>query len=361
VTAAGGAIRSEVFGELDGRAVSIYTLTSPSGVEARICELGATLVGLRVPDRAGRLADVVLGFDDLASYAVPGRYFGCVVGRVANRIAGAHFVLDGREHALTANHGRHHLHGGARGFGGEVWRGEPMESAAGTALHLRRRSPDGEEGYPGAVEVAVVYTLGGDGDLRFEFAATTDRATPINLSQHAFWNLAGHDAGDVLGHSLEIAASRYTPAGAELIPTGAIAAVAGTPFDFRRARRLGPAIDELAQAGMSSADVRGFDVNYVLDGAAGELALAARLVAPGGARAMEVWTTAPGLQLYTGNFLSGFAGKRGARYDRHAGLCLETQAFPDAIHHQGERGWPSIVLEPGETYRQSTVHRFLAR
>ena len=322
--------------------MSLFTLVSPSGLVAMISELGATLVELQVPDRRGRRVDVVLGFDRLERYLEDGHYFGCVVGRVANRIAGARFTLEGREHALSLNHGRHHLHGGTRGFSRVIWGAEAQAWSTEPSLLLRYRSPDGEDGYPGALDASVVYTLTADCGLRVDFTATADRATIVNLSQHTYWNLAGHDSGSVLDHQLEIAAARYTPADAELIPTGTIAPVAGSPFDFTSERRI----------------ASGYDVNFVLDGAVGTLRRAATLRAPDGVRSMEVWTTEPGLQLYTGDNLSNVAGKRGAVYGKHAGLCLETQHFPDSIHHQGENGWPTIVLRPGETYRHVVEYRF---
>jgi aldose 1-epimerase len=322
--------------------MSLFTLVSPSGLVAMISELGATLVELQVPDGRGRRVDVVLGFDRLERYLEDGHYFGCVVGRVANRIAGARFTLDGREHALSLNHGRHHLHGGTGGFSRAIWRAEVHAWSAEPALLFRYRSADGEDGYPGALDASVVYTLTLDGGLRVDFTATADRTTIVNLSQHTYWNLAGHDSGSVLDHQLEIAAQRYTPADAELIPTGAIAPVAGGPFDFTSERRV----------------ASGYDVNFVLDGPAGTLRRVATLRAPDGARTMEVWTTEPGLQLYTGDNLSNVTGKRGAIYGKNAGLCLETQHFPDSIHHQGENGWPSIVLRPGETYRHVVLYRF---
>jgi aldose 1-epimerase len=346
-----GVTRGE-HGAIAGRTVALFTLAGPGGLEATISELGATIVSLRVPGRDGRRDDVVLGFDRVESYAAPGHYLGCVVGRVANRIAAGRFELDGREHSLSINHGRHHLHGGAGGFSRAIWRGEPVGTVEAPGVRLALQSPDGEDGYPGAVEVSVVYTLAATandplrGELRMDFTATTDRATIVNLSQHSYWNLAGHDAGTVLDHHLAIAASRYTPADAELIPTGEIVPVAGTVFDLTRPRRIGDA------AGGN------YDVNFVLDGTAGTLRRAANLAHPDSGRSMEVWTTEPGLQLYTGVNLAATGGKGGATYGRHAGLCLETQHFPDSIHHEGEPGWPSIILRPGRAYRHSSVHHF---
>jgi aldose 1-epimerase len=352
VTSDGTIIERGRHGTLAGRDVGLYTLALPGGLEATISELGATIVSLVVPDRDGDRTDVVLGFDRLESYAAPGHYLGCVVGRVANRIAHGRFTLDGREHTLTINHGRHHLHGGAGGFSRAIWRAEPASAGSSPGLRLRYQSSNGEDGYPGALEAIVVYTLMAPdrerslGELRMDFTATTDRATIVNLSQHSYWNLAGPDAGTVLDHHLAIAASRYTPADAELIPTGEIVPVAGTVFDFTRPRR----IDDAAGGN--------YDVNFVLDGTAGALRRAATLAHPGSGRSMEVWTTEPGLQLYTGGNLAATGGKGGATYGRHAGLCLETQYFPDSIHHKGEPGWPSIILRPGRAYRHSSVHRF---
>jgi len=366
------AVERSEHGQVAGQPVSLFTLTAPNGVVLRASELGATIVELHVPDRDGRPADVVLGLASIARYVESGLYFGCVVGRVANRIAGASFSLDGREHALTVNHGRHHLHGGTGGFSRAHWRGEVVlaPDGASAALRFSYRSHDGEDGYPGTLDASVVYRLvaagagrgdgAGAGEIHFDYDATVDRATIVNLSQHSYWNLAGHDARDILDHRLTLDASRYTPADAELIPTGAIAPVAGGPYDFTRERGIGDAIEELAASHASdpTPPPRGFDVNYVIDGEPPALRRAATLRHPGSGRVMEVWTTEPGIQLYTGNFLDGIAGKRGAVYGRHAALCLETQRFPDSIHHEGEPGWPSVVLRPGERYRHHTVHRF---
>jgi aldose 1-epimerase len=309
---------------------------------------GATLTDLLVPDRDGLQADVVLGFDQFARYPVDSPYFGCTVGRVANRISGARFGLDGADYRLAANDGPNHLHGGQVGFDKAVWRAEAAAEAGSQVLRLVHRSPAGDEGYPGNLDVSVTYRLALDGALSLEYEATTDAPTLVNLTNHSYFNLAGK--GDILGHILTLYASRYTEPDAQLTPTGRILPVAGTPLDFRRPAAVGGRLARL--------DIGGYDHNYVIDGGPDPLALAAELYEPGSGRAMEVLTTKPGIQLYTGNFLDGLAGKGGAVYQRHAALCLETQYFPDAIHHPA---FPSPVLRPGQTYRHTTVHRFSCR
>jgi len=328
-----------------GEDVARYTLTNHRGSRARLITLGATLTELWVPDRDGRLGDVVLGFDALEAYERDDRYFGCTVGRVANRIAGASFSLDGIEHALAANHGPHHLHGGRVGFDKAVWTARELEDRAGPALRLSHRSPDGEEGYPGAVDVSVTFRLD-DGDaLSIEYRAKTDAPTPVNLTNHSYWNLSG--AGDVLAHGLVLHAEHFTEVDAELIPTGRIAPVAGTPLDFRHAKAIGRDI-----AGLEP----GYDHNLVLaDGARAAPAPAVEVSDPASGRRIRMSTTEPSVQLYTANYLDGVAGKGGAVYGRHAGLCLEAQHFPDAVH---QPHFPSVVLRPGETYRQVTVYDF---
>jgi aldose 1-epimerase len=334
----------------DGAAVDLYTITNAHGSVARVATYGATLTELWVPDRDGRLADVVLGFDRLEPYLAAPFYMGATLGRVANRIAGGRFTLDGRDYALATNRAPHHLHGGTRGFDKRVWGARPLAGDNGVAFDYT--SPDGEEGYPGTLRVTVTYTLTDDDALRVDYAATTDRATPINLSNHSFFNLAG--AGTVLDHVLTLQAHRYTPVDATLIPTGALAPVEGTPLDFTRPTRVGARIDALGAT-------NGYDHNFVLDGGTsggGTLALAARLEEPTSGRVLEVWTTEPGLQLFTGNRFDGtLTGAGGHLLERHAGLSLETQHFPDAVHHPE---FPSVVLRPGTTFRSTTVYRFTA-
>ncbi|MDX1384491.1 MAG: aldose epimerase family protein, partial [Thermoanaerobaculia bacterium] len=309
------------WGEVDGVSANLYTLRNRNGLVARVTDFGAILVALEVPDRDGRLADVVLGFDTVDDYATRNDpHLGSTVGRYANRIALGRFSLDGREYELATNNGRHHLHGGVRGFDRVAWRGEALETAAGPAVRLTYRSVDGEEGYPGNLDVTVIYTLTHADELRIEMTATTDAPTLVNLAHHSYWNLAGHDSGDIRDHRLRIAADRYTPTDDEMIPTGELAPVEGTPFDLREPQRLGDRLEELER--FRSRDPSGFDENFVLGGSdpagAGpaELRLAAVLEDPASGRVMEVETNQPGVQLYTGNFLSGLPGKGGAVYDK---------------------------------------------
>ena len=339
----------------DGQRVQLFTLASASGVEARIMTLGGTIVSLHVPDREGALADVVLGYDSAEAYGDPRTpYFGALIGRYANRIAKGRFALDGVEYQLALSQPPNALHGGMKGFDKVVWAGDALPAASGDGVRLRYTSVDGEEGYPGTVHVEVLYTLDDRGALAVDYHATTDRATPLNLTQHSYFNLAGHDGGDVLGHELTLIASRYTPVDATLIPTGELAPVEGTPFDFRQGQPIGCVIDrphpQLRIGG-------GFDHNFVLDGGARDVpALAARVYEPRSGRALEVTTTEPGLQLYTGNALDGtLRGKGGHAYGRHAGLCLETQHFPDSPNHLA---FPSTILRPGCDFRSRTVISF---
>jgi len=349
----------EAFGRTQsGVAVQIYTLRNDAGAVARVTNFGATLVELHVPDAQGRLADVVLGFDDVSGYdqkspaGAGNQYFGCTAGRVANRIARGRFVLDGKPHVLATNNAPNHLHGGDVGFGQRVWKAEPRAGADGQALKLRYVSPAGEEGYPGRLTAQVTYTLTPDNELRLDYEATADAPTPVNLTHHSYFNLAGQGQGTILGHLLRIDAERVTAVDDTLIPTGELASVAGTPLDFRRTARIGLRIDEL-----DGTATKGYDHNYVLAHADGELRFACRLEEPESGRALEVHTTEPGLQLYSGNFLSGQKGKGGATYPFRGGLCLEAQHFPDSVNHPD---FPDTVLRPGQTYRQTTVYRFLS-
>ena len=329
----------------DGTPVHLFTLTNGQGLVAKITNYGTIITELRVPDRHGRLGDVVLGFDNLAQYLQGHPCFGCTVGRVANRIAKGRFTLDGQTCALAINDGPNHLHGGLMGFDKSVWNAEPL---AGAAVKFTHTSPDGDEGYPGNLAVTVAMTLTDDNALRLDYTATTDRATPVNLTNHSYFNLAG--SGDILGHELTLTADRYTPADATLIPTGEIKPVRGTPLDFTEPTPIGARFSQL-QTGPT-----GYDHNYVLNSGGGRLALAARVVEPKSGRLMEVHTTEPGVQFYTGNFLDGtLIGKGGVVYRQHAGFCLETQHFPDAVN---QPQFPSVILRPGQTYRQTTIHQF---
>jgi aldose 1-epimerase len=338
----------------DGAAVRLYELTNGRGTSLALTNFGAITLSLRVPDRDGKLEDVLLGYPSIDEYLEENRpYFGAVVGRCANRIRQGDLVIDGAPWPLACNDGANHLHGGRRGFDRVVWSGAPFRDQGRAGVILRYLSRDGEEGYPGDLAAEVTIALTEADELTLDYAATTSRATACNLTFHGYFNLAAGREDDVLGHLLTIDADRFTPVGPGLIPTGELRPVAGTPLDFRMPRSIGARIksadEEIALAG-------GYDHNWVLNRKGPELTVAARLVAPATGRAMEVLTTEPGLQFYSGNFLDGtIVGKGAVAYRRNAGLCLETQHFPDAPHHPH---FPSVVLRPGETYRSRTVYRF---
>jgi aldose 1-epimerase len=335
------------FGRLpDGTPVRRFTLQNGTGVIARVIDYGTTITELHVPDRAGRLADVVLGFDNLAQYLAGPHYLGCTIGRVANRIAAGRFTLNGKVHTLARNNGPNHLHGGIRGFDKAVWRGEPFAGPVAGA-RFTHVSPDGDEGYPGRLDVGVIVMLTDADELVIDYSATTDQPTPVNLTNHSYFNLAA--MGNILGHELTLAAEAYTPTDATLIPTGEIRPVQGTPLDFTRPMSMGARLDQL------DGEPRGYDHNFVVDHRGG-LTPAARVFEPGTGRVMEVTTSEPGLQLYTANYLDGTqTGKRGQRYSRYAGFTLEAQHFPDAVN---QPAFPSTILRPGQTYHQTTVYRF---
>jgi aldose 1-epimerase len=342
------------FGTLaDGKTVELFTLTNAHGLEAAIMTYGATVVSLRTPDRAGRLDDIVLGYPTLAGYLEKSPYFGAIVGRYGNRIARGRFTLDGATYGLATNDGPNHLHGGVQGFDKVVWSASLSETETSAAVALSYTSPAGEEGYPGTLAVRVTYTLTDENELRVDYLATTDRATPVNLTQHSYFNLAGAGSGDILRHVLTIAADRYTPVDATLIPTGEIASVAGTPFDFRTPTAIGARI---GQQDVQLERGRGYDHNWVLTRAGDSLALAARVTEPTSGRTLDVLTTEPGMQFYSGNFLDGtITGKDGRVYRHRYGFCLETQHFPDSPNHPN---FPSTILRPGQEYRSTTVFKF---
>lgn len=345
-------IEKTEFGKLpDGPVIDLYTLTNANGLVAKIITYGAILTELHVPDKNGKLGDVVLGFDNLDQYAKGHPYFGATVGRVANRIALGKFTLNGKDYTLAVNNSPNHLHGGVKGFDKVVWKAEPTRSKDGPAVKLTYRSPDGEEGYPGNLDVTVVYTLTNKNALRIEYTATTDQDTPVNLTNHSYFNLAGQ--GDIGNHELLLNADRYTPTDDTLIPTGEIEPVKGTPLDFTTAHPIG---DHLAEVG---GDPKGYDHNYVLNGGGKNLTLAARVYEPTTGRIMEMYTTEPGVQLYTGNFLDGtLTGKGGIVYKQHTAFSLEAQHFPDSVNHPD---FPSVILKPGKTYRQRTEYVFSTR
>lgn len=346
----------------EGVAVEQYTLTNRSGMIARIITYGATLTDLVVPDRDGRPGDVVLGYDKLEPYLAGVPYFGATIGRVGNRIAKGRFTVNGTTYTLATNNGPNHLHGGNKGFDKVVWKAQPL---AGSSVKFTYHSPDGEEGYPGNLDAAVIYTLTDDNELRLDYTATTDKATPVNLTNHSYFNLAGDGSGDILGHVLMLAADEYTPVDDTLIPTGELKPVKETVFDFTSPTAIGARIDKVPVA-----PPVGYDHNFVLRKPAGyhpepgaasagpgaQLALAARVMEPKTGRTMEVLTLEPGVQFYSGNFLDGtLKNRRGVPYNKHAAFCLETQHFPDSVNHPN---FPSTILEPGKTYKTTTVYRF---
>lgn len=343
-----GVIRGP-FGKMpDGKVVEVFTLTNAKGVEVRAITYGGIITSLRVPDRSGAMGDIVLGFDSLDAYLKGHPYFGAIVGRYGNRIGGGTFTLDGRTFKLVTNNGPNHLHGGTVGFDKAIWTGEPTSGAGVVFTHT---SPDGDEEYPGTLKARVTYTLTDRNELVVEYHATTDKPTHVNLTQHSYFNLA--ESGDILGHALTIHADRFTPVDSTLIPTGELATVAGTPFDFRKPMAIGARInqphEQLNHGG-------GYDHNFVLNGKAGDLRLAARLTDAKSGRTLDVSTTEPGLQFYSGNFLDGtLKGKGGQVYQKRAGLCLETQHYPDSPN---KPKFPSTVLRPGQTYQSKTVFTF---
>jgi aldose 1-epimerase len=335
----------------DGTEIGLFTLTNARGVEVRAIAYGAIVVSIRTPDRRGQLADVVLGCDDLEGYVTRSRYFGAVVGRYGNRIANGRFTLDGRTYQLATNNGKNHLHGGVRGFDKVVWRAQEFARNGHNAVAFRHTSPDGDEGYPGTLNARVTYTLTARNELVIEYEATTDKPTPINLTNHSYFNLAGEGRSDILQHRLTLDADRFTPVDDTMIPTGELAAVEGTPFDFRQETAIGARIDadhEQLRRGT------GYDHTFVLS-AGSALRHAARVVEPTTGRTLDVATTEPGVQFYAGNHLAGQVGKSGHAYGKRTGFCLETQHFPDSPNHAS---FPSTILRPGETYRSTTVFTF---
>jgi aldose 1-epimerase len=328
-----------------------FLLNSPPGVSAVVSSHGAALVALVAPDRRGRFSDVVLGYDCRADYvANADMYLGCTVGRVAQRIKQARFTLDGVEYELAQNNGRNHLHGGAaRSFDKVNWQASPRTMPDGQEVEFRHVSPHLEEGYPGRVDATITYRLTAEGELQIDYSAITDRRTPVSLINHAYWNLAGAGSPTILDHELTLWADRYTPTDGELIPTGEVLDVNATPLDFRSPTVIGERIDSLERTG-------GYDHNLVLSTERPSGGLAARLRHPASGRVLEIRTGQPCIQVYSGNLMRPTTGKMGAYYDRRSGLCLETQAYPDAVHHPA---FESVILEPGRTYRETAGYRFL--
>jgi aldose 1-epimerase len=354
-TPTSGSTTKTAFGKtLEGEAVDLYTLTNKNGNAVTITTYGGAIVSIKVPDRAGKIADVVLGYDSVDGYVNDKSYLGAIVGRYGNRIGHAQFVVDGKTYTLAKNNGDNSLHGGIKGFNKAVWSAKTVSVKGGQSLQLSYLSKDGEEGFPGNLKVTVTYTWSDSNALTIEYSATTDKKTVVNLTSHSYFNLAGQGSGDILGHQLLIQSDQFTPVDSGLIPTGELRDVAGTPFDFRKATAIGARIeqdDEQLKLG------GGYDHNFVLRMPTDRSEfLAARVVEHGSGRMMEVWTTEPGVQFYTGNFLDGkTAGKGGMTYPKRSAFCLETQHFPDSPN---QPKFPSVALNPGQTYHTITKYRF---
>jgi aldose 1-epimerase len=350
-------VTTEAFGSTaDGKPVDLITLRNGKGIEMTVATYGGIIVSLKTPDRNNVVDDIVMGHDSVAGYEKNSPYFGSLIGRVGNRIANGQFTLDGQTYTLAKNNGPNHLHGGIKGWDKVVWKADPFQDRTGVGVRLEYTSADGEEGYPGKVTAHVAYTLTPDNKLIVDYHATTDKATVINLTQHSYFNLGGAKTPDILGHELMINADRYTPVDDGLIPTGELAPVAGTPFDFRTATAIGARINTAGDVQLTRG--KGYDHNYVLNGGGG-LQLAARVYEPVTGRTLEITTTEPGVQLYTGNFLDGtITGKGGRVYPHRSGFCLETQHFPDSPN---KPNFPPITLRPGGDYNSQTVFAFGAR
>ncbi len=339
--------KEQLFGKTpDNKSIILYTLTNTNGLTAKLINYGAILTSLKLPDRNGKFADVTLGYDTLQEYIEDPYYFGATVGRCTNRIANGKFNLNGKEYCLATNAGQDHLHGGIKGFNKVVWDTEILEENTGPTIKFTYLSKDSQEGYPGNLTVTVTYSLTNNNELKISYQAETDKPTPVNLTHHSYFNLAGHDAGDVLSHELTINADRFTPTDETLIPTGEIKSVKNTPLDFTKPRLIGDRIDKLNN---------GYDHNYVLNNPSQIPVFTARLYEPATGRVMELYTTEPALQFYSSNFLDGVKGKNDAVYNKYGGLCLETQRFPDSPN---KPQFPSVILNPDEKYTQLTLHKF---
>jgi aldose 1-epimerase len=336
----------------EGTPVEKYVLSNGK-MTVKVITYGAIVTEIDVPDRNGKLADVVLGFDNPEGYLGSHPYFGAATGRVANRIAKAKFTLDGKEYKLAANNGPNTLHGGLKGFDKVVWKASDVSGPAGPAVKMSYLSPDGEEGFPGNLAVSVTYTVTADNELRIDYSATTDKATPVNITNHSYFNLAGPGAGSILGHEVMLEADLYTPVDDTLIPTGETTSVQGTPLDFTRPATLGSRIGEL------KGEPGGYDHNYVLRSGGKALTLAARVTEPESGRVLEMFTSEPAVQLYTANFLDGtLKGKQGVIYKKQQAFCLEAQHYPDSAN---QPKFPSTILRPGSTYTQTTIYKFSTR
>lgn len=351
--AASPTLESMVWGKTAaGEEVRLFTLRNASGMEARIINYGNIIVSLKVPDKNGRLADVVLGFDTLEPYLGKHPHFGCITGRYANRIGGAKFTLDGQEITVTANAGKNHIHGGKEAFDKKLWSAKQVKEENAAGVELAYASADGEEGFPGTLKCTVTYKLTNDNALELHYAATADKTTVVNLTNHSYFNLGGEGSGDILGHELTIPTDKFTPTDDDLIPTGEIATMKGTPLDFSTTHRIGERIEADFKPLVQGI---GYDHNYVLSGAGLKLAAVAK--EPKSGRVMTVKTTEPAVQLYTGNHLKGTVGKSGHAYQKRHGFCLETQHYPDSPN---QPAFPSTTLRPGDTYHSTTIYQFSA-
>jgi aldose 1-epimerase len=349
-------IKNEAFGTTpDGKAVELYTLTNTQGMEVRVITYGGIIVSVKTPDKKGHFADVTLGFDDLASYTSRNPFFGALVGRYGNRIGNAKFTLDGKEYTLAKNNGPNSLHGGLKGFDKVVWAAQPFQKGTEVGLILKYTSADGEEGFPGTLHVTVTYTLNDHNEFSINYQATTDKATPINLTNHTYFNLSGEGSGSILADELMLNADHYTPVDAGLITTGKIESVKGTPCDFTKPTAIGARIDakdEQLKFG------EGYDLNFVINRQGPGLVLAARVYDPNSGRVLEVDTTEPAVQFYTANHMTKMVGKHGHTYDKRSAFCLETQHYPDSPN---KPNFPSTILRPGQTYNTTTVWKFSTR
>jgi aldose 1-epimerase len=349
-------VEKQPFGKTaDGLSVDAYTLTNKNGAKVKIITYGARVVSIEVRDGEGKLGDVALGYDDIQGYEKDSSYLGPIVGRYGNRIAKGRFMLDGQTYTLAQNNNGNHLHGGLRGFDKVVWTGQGSVVAGAARLKLTYLSKDQEEGYPGNLSVTVIYTWTNRNELRIEYSAQTDKATVLNLTNHAYFNLAGAGVGDILNHEMRINALRFTPTDETSIPTGELRSVKGTPLDFTSAQPIGARIEDRYEQLISGS---GYDHNFVLNKPAGKLGLAAEVYESTSGRVLRVYTTEPGVQFYSGNFLSGASGKQGLTYPRRSGFCLETQHFPDSPN---KPKFPSTVLRPGGRYTQTTIYQFSVR
>ncbi|RPJ55092.1 MAG: galactose mutarotase [Acidobacteria bacterium] len=350
-------IQKSVFGKTkDGQSVDLYTLTNDHGMVVTLTNWGATIVSIQVPDRSGKNADVALGYDTAAGYIDDTAYLGVTVGRYGNRIAKGRFKLDGNEYKLAQNDGENHLHGGAVGFNKKLWGAKEIKPADSIAVQMHYLSKDGEEGYPGNLDVSVTFSLNNNNEIKIDYLATTEKPTVVNLTNHSYFNLLGDAAGDILGHEMMINADRFTPVDAGLIPTGELRPVAGTSMDFKQPKAVGARIDDKYEQLVLG---KGYDHNWVINPAGAAPRLAARVSEPKTGRVLEVLTTEPGIQFYSGNFLNGtIKGKKGKVYQHRYGLCLETQHFPDSPNHPD---FPSTTLKPREKYQTTTIYRFSAK